>query len=57
VGFTATNKVTIERRFSPREIVVRWIDDVTGEHEKRFDFNDAVGAFMFAAQEFQSLSM
>lgn len=57
MGFTPVNKIKITRNFDPREIVVTWTDDVTGEHEKKFDVHDDAAAFLFAASEFKQLSM
>ena len=57
MGFTPINKVTVVRNFNPREIIVTWIDDVTGEHEKKFDFHDESEAFLFAASKFKQLAM
>ena len=63
MGFTPVNTVTIERNFNSgviggeRELIVKWHDDITGDHEKRFGFREADAAFEFAAKQFKSLSM
>lgn len=45
------------RDFETREIVVSWVDDVTGDHEKRFPFDQKKEALEFSANEFNQLAM
>ena len=57
MGFTPVNKMSLVRDFNTREIIVTWTDDITGEHEKRFAFEQKQEALEFAAKEFNSLAM
>lgn len=58
MGWTPVNTVTITREFNPtRQIVVTWIDDITGKQVKHFTFEQSKEAFEFAAKEFSSLAM
>jgi hypothetical protein len=57
MGFTPVNTMCLERDFKTREIIVRWTDDITGAHEKRFQFYQNNEALEFAAKEFNSKAM
>ena len=57
MGFTPTNQITITRNFETRVIIVAWVNDVIGPYEKRFDFQDEAGAFLFAARIFKERAM
>lgn len=57
MGWTPVNKLSLTRDFNTREIIVVWTDDVTGEQEKRFKFEEKREALEFAAREFNSLAM
>lgn len=41
----------------PRQIIVKWVDDVTGKHEKKFAFEAVDEAFKFASKTFMELCM
>lgn len=57
MGWTPVNKMVLIRDFETREIVVSWVDDVTGDHEKRFPFDQKKEALEFSANEFNQLAM
>ena len=49
--------MAIIRDSNTREIIVNWRDDVTGDHQKRFTWEQKKEALEFAAKEFNSLAM
>lgn len=57
MGWTPVNKMSLARDFKSREIIVTWHDDVTGEHEQRFSFEQKKEALEFAAVEFNQQAM
>jgi hypothetical protein len=57
MGWTPVNKMSLTRDFKTREIIITWHDDVTGEHEKKFEFNQKKEALQFAAETFNALAM
>lgn len=57
MGFTPVNQMGITRDFNTREIVIKWKDDVLGEQEKRFRFEQKVEALAFAASTFNEVCM
>jgi hypothetical protein len=57
MGFYPVNRVGVVREYNPREIVVTWHDDVTGDHEKRFSFEEHKEALEFAIRQFEQLAM
>lgn len=57
MGFTPVNQMGLQRDFNRREIIITWRDDVTGDHEKRFPFEQKAEALEFAAREFNQLAM
>lgn len=57
MGWTPVNKMAITRDFKTREIVITWHDEILGDKEKRFTFEQKKEAFEFAAREFNSPAM
>lgn len=57
MGWTPVNKLSLFRDFGAREIIISWRDDVTGEHEKRFQFEQQIEALEFVTKEFNQLAM
>lgn len=57
MGYTPVDQITLIRDYKTREIVVSWVDGITGNHEKRFGFEQNKEALEFAAREFNQLAM
>jgi hypothetical protein len=57
MGWTPVNKMTIERDFKTREIIIKWHDDQLGDKEKRFPFEKQTEALCFASTEFKQVCM
>lgn len=57
MGWTPVNNVEFKRDFASREIVVKWMDEVSGQFEMRFGFDKAKEAFDFALEHFTEKAM
>ena len=57
MGWTPVNKISLERDFKTREIIIKWHDDMLGDKEKRFPFEQKKEAMEFVAHEFNNLCM
>jgi len=57
MGWYPVNSMSLKRDSDTREIIITWHDDVTGDHEKRFTWEQKKEALEFATKEFNSVAM
>lgn len=57
MGWTPVNTLQIKRDFKTRQIIITWHDDVLGDKEERFTFEQKKEVIEFVDKTFNELCM